>query len=54
MQKWIIANMIDCLVYGFSFEWFFNNRKEDYLKFNTEKELKKEWDKQKNILGYSN
>ena len=45
MEKWIIANMKDCLTYGYSFEWFFNNRREDYLQITDRKTLLKEWNK---------
>lgn len=45
-MDWIIENMKDCIKYGYNFKWFFNNRKDDYLKITTEEELKKEWNKQ--------
>lgn len=51
MEKWILENMKDCMVYGYSFEWFFNNRKDDYLSLHTKEEYAKEWKKLYNKLA---
>lgn len=51
MPKWVVDNMRDCIRHGYSFDWFFNNRKEDYLTIGTELQLKEQWNKQHYILS---
>lgn len=49
MDKWVIDNIRDCLLYGYSFTWFIHS--DDYLHYYNMDDLKATWEKQQEILA---